>query len=92
MPLPSSAVTDPCKPPAMTRLEPINRVPSAIVVFLMIFRYMCCFLHNYGRFNDLPATSSGFYILLEGSAGLLPTPIDISKGYAMHAIPAHIFT
>src|SRR5438132_11164683 len=43
MPLPSTALTVPCTPPAMTRLEPSSRVPRAIVVFLMSFRYMCVF-------------------------------------------------
>jgi len=43
MPLPSTALTVPGKPPAMTRLEPSSRVPRAIVVFLMSFRYMCVF-------------------------------------------------
>src|SRR5262247_257644 len=41
MPLPSTALTVPCTPPAITRLEPSSRVPRAIVVFLMSFRYMC---------------------------------------------------
>src|SRR5262245_22424051 len=40
MPLPSTALTVPCTPPAITRLEPSSRVPRAIVVFLMSFRYM----------------------------------------------------
>src|SRR5713101_1863922 len=43
MPLLSMALTVPCKPPAITRLEPSSRVPRAIVVFLMSFRYMCVF-------------------------------------------------
>lgn len=58
MPLPSSAVTDPCTPAAITRLEPINKVPRAIVVFLMIFRYMNCLLRNFGRCLTLSTTSS----------------------------------
>jgi hypothetical protein len=41
MPLPSTALTVPCTPPAIARLEPSSRVPRAIVVFLMSFRYMC---------------------------------------------------
>src|SRR5215831_13230535 len=43
MPLPSTALTVPCTPPAITRLEPSSKVPRAIVVFLMSFRYMCVF-------------------------------------------------
>src|SRR5262245_18931899 len=43
MPLPSAALTVPGTPPAITRLEPSSRVPRAIVVFLMSFRYMCVF-------------------------------------------------
>src|SRR5262245_10991836 len=41
IPLPSTALTVPCTPAAITRLEPSSRVPRAIVVFLMSFRYMC---------------------------------------------------
>jgi hypothetical protein len=41
MPLPSTALTVPCTPPAITKLEPSSRVPRAIVVFLMSFWYMC---------------------------------------------------
>src|SRR5215470_7243934 len=43
MPLPSTVLTVPCTPPAITRLEPSSRVPRAIVVFLMSFWYMCVF-------------------------------------------------
>src|SRR5215470_1265324 len=43
MPLPSTVLTVPCKPPAIIRLEPSSRVPRAIVVFLMSFRYMGVF-------------------------------------------------
>src|SRR5262249_11830622 len=43
IPLLSTVLTVPCKPPAITRLEPSSRVPRAIVVFLMSFRYIGVF-------------------------------------------------
>ena len=37
MPLPSMALTVPCKPPAITRLEPSSRVPRAMVLIFSWF-------------------------------------------------------